>query len=61
MIVRMRMPQSPPPTSKNMQLLEQHDVRQESKEDVGADREKVRAMRARVIRHMERIEYAHEQ
>jgi hypothetical protein len=42
-----------------MLVLQQPHVRQESDEDVGAD-EKVRAMRARVIQDMERVEYAHE-
>ncbi len=55
-----RKPRNPPTTSKNIVVLEQHDVRQGSNEDVGADDE-ARATRARVIRHMEQVEFAHEQ
>jgi hypothetical protein len=53
-------PQSPPTTSKNMPILELKHVMQGSTKDVGADDYKARAVRARVIQHMERVEYAHE-
>ncbi len=52
-------PQSPPTISKNMLTLQLTHVRQGSKEDVGAEDEKLRA-RARVVEYLERLEYAYE-
>jgi hypothetical protein len=51
-----RKPRNPPTKSKDMLTLELHNTRQGSREDD----EKLRATRARVIQHMERIEFAHE-
>ncbi len=55
------MKRSPPTTSKDMLTLELHNTRQGIREDVGADDYKARATRARVIRHMEDVEFAYEQ
>jgi hypothetical protein len=54
------MKRSPPTTSKDMLTLQLTHVRQGIREDVGADDYKARATRARVLQHMERVEYAHE-
>jgi hypothetical protein len=56
-----RKPRNPPKTSKNMLTLELHNTRQGIREVVGADDDEARATRARVIRHMEQVEFAHEQ
>ncbi len=52
-------PRNQPKTNNHMLVLQQPHVRQGTREDVGAA-DKARAMRARVIQHMERVEYAHE-
>ncbi len=55
------MNRKPPTKSKDMFTFELHNTRQGIREDVGADDYKARATRARVIRHMEDVEFAYEQ